>query len=139
MRRCGYHGLVAGAPDFQGHLKRVEELRTVRQQLGGLLSPIGDENLCSRVVLAANELIASGVVHTGGCTVAVWLSHWPRIRVEVADLSDELPLLHTDEGLLRLRILDQVTSRWGVEPRLWGKAVWFEIAIPPPVNGWHDN
>jgi hypothetical protein len=112
-------------------VERVEELRIVRHQLGVLVSSVGDDDFCFRVVLAADELIANGVVHaTGGCTIAVWLGREsrPRIRVEVADVSDEQPVMHLDGAFRGLRILDRVTSRWGVEPRLWGKAVWFEIA-----------
>jgi hypothetical protein len=111
-------------------VKRVEELRIVRHQLGGLVSSVGDEDFCLRVVLAADELMANGVVHaTGGCTIAVWLGResQPRIRVEVADLSEE-PVMHLDGAFRGLRIVDRVTSRWGVEPRMWGKAVWFETA-----------
>ena len=60
--------------------------------------------------------MANGVVHaTGGCTIAVWLGRHsrPRIRVEVADVSDEQPVMHLD-GACGLRILDRVTSRWGL-------------------------
>jgi hypothetical protein len=126
---------VTGAPDFQRGVESREELRAVRHQLGQLLAPIGNEDLSFRAALAADELLANFLAYTDeDCTIAAWLDHGPplKLRVEVRDAGDEQAVMPTSRGL---RVVDRVTSRWGVETRPGGKVVWFEIALPSPVDG----
>jgi hypothetical protein len=108
-----------------------EELRAVRHQLGQLLAPIGNEDLSFRAALAADELLANFLVYTDeNCTIAAWVDHVPppKLRVEVRDPGGEQVVMHTSRGA---RIVDRVTSRWGVETRPEGKVAWFEIDLPP--------
>ena len=54
------------------------------------------------------------------------------IRVEVEDFDAEtrlspLQTVATDERGRGLAIVDALANAWGVEPRLRGKAVWFDL------------
>ena len=70
---------MTGAPDYQRRVEHLEELGVVRQQLGRLLAPIGDDDLSFNAVIAADELLANCFVHTDdGCSIAAWLDHNPR-------------------------------------------------------------
>jgi hypothetical protein len=122
---------MTGAPDYQRRVERLEELGVVRHQLGRLLAPIGDDDLCFSAVIAADELLANCFVHTdGGGTIGAWLDHGhpPKLRVEVRDTSDDQPVMHATGASRGLRIVDRVTTHWGVDARPGGKVVWFEIA-----------
>ena len=121
------------APDYQRRVEHVEELGTVRRQLGRLLAPVGDEDLSVNAVLAADELLANCFVHTDdGCTITAWLHNGPppKLRVEVRDTSDDQPVMHATGDSRGLRIVDQVTTRWGADARHGGKVVWFEFSLP---------
>jgi hypothetical protein len=133
---------MTGAPDYQRRVEHLEELGVVRHQLGRLLAPIGDDDLSFNAVIAADELLANCFVHTDdGCSIAVWLDHNspPRLRVEVRDTSDDQPVMHTTGASRGLRIVDRVTTHWGVNARRQGKVVWFEIALSSSVDGRDDN
>jgi len=131
---------VAGTPDYQCRVEHVDEIGIVRRQLARLLAPLGDEDLSFRAVIALDELLANCLVHTdeGDCTITAWLDHGPppTLRVEVQDAGDEQTVMPTSRGL---RVVDRVTSRWGLETRPAARVVWFEIALPSPVEGWEDR
>ena len=59
--------------------------------------------------------------------------------VEVFDTDMRLPRIRsaaeTDEGGRGLYLVDQLATRWGSRPTKDGKAVWFEVAVDPPVDG----
>ena len=74
------------------------------------------------------------------------ISTVPSLRVEVEDLSPELPRAHSDHphGGRGLQIVGQL-ARWGVITRSQGKVVWAEVtsgsdpgdgdpATSPPVS-----
>ena len=126
---------MAGAPDYERRVEHVDDVGIVRRQLGRLLSPLRDENLSFRAVIAADELLANFLVYADeDCTIAAWLDHGPepRLRVEVRDAGKEQAVMPTSRGF---RVVDRVTSRWGVETRPEGRVVWFEIALPSPADG----
>ncbi|WP_410537681.1 SpoIIE family protein phosphatase [Streptomyces sp. KL2] len=106
-----------------------------RHQLRELLFDWAVEDQVEGAVLLLSELLTNALVHTEwDATLSAELEGEPgsrRLRVEVADSSDELPhLRHPGElasrgrGLLLLELLAQ---SWGVEPRGVGKSIWFEL------------
>ena len=59
-----------------------------------------------------------------------------RLRVEVADSSDEMPhrrhpgeMASSGRGLV---LIERLADAWGVEPRGQGKSTWFELRETPP-------
>ncbi|MGW0897003.1 ATP-binding protein, partial [Streptomyces goshikiensis] len=64
-----------------------------------------------------------------------------RLRVEVADASDELPhkrhpgeMASSGRGVL---LMEMLADDWGVDPRGEGKSIWFELyerAEPAPAG-----
>ncbi|GAA2467899.1 SpoIIE family protein phosphatase [Streptomyces macrosporus] len=106
-----------------------------RHQLRELLYDWAVEDQVEGAVLLLSELLTNALVHTDGdATVVAELTgeHGSRrLRVEVADRSDELPhrrnpgeLASRGRGLL---LMEMVAHAWGVEPRGEGKSIWFEI------------
>ncbi|MFE9696618.1 SpoIIE family protein phosphatase [Streptomyces sp. NPDC006270] len=89
--------------------------------------------------LVTGELLVNVLLHTeGGAVLTVEVLPEPvrRIRLSVQDRSSAWPHRRTPgetstsgRGLL---LLDAVATRWGIEPRGEGKAVWCEIGPTPP-------
>lgn len=89
--------------------------------------------------LVTGELLVNVLLHTeGGAVLTLEVLPEPvrRIRLSVQDRSSAWPRRRTPgetstsgRGLL---LLDAVASRWGIEPRGEGKAVWCEIGPSPP-------
>ena len=70
---------MAAAPDYQRRVEHVEELGTRSTAARPPAEPVGDEDLSSNAVLAADELLANCFVHTDdGCTIRPWLDHGPQ-------------------------------------------------------------
>ncbi|HZG03228.1 MAG TPA: SpoIIE family protein phosphatase [Streptomyces sp.] len=106
-----------------------------RHQLRELLYDWAVEDQVEGAVLLLSELLTNALVHTEGDAVVVAEltgEHGSRrLRLEVADRSDELPhrrhpgeLASRGRGLL---LLEMVAHRWGVDPRGEGKSIWFEL------------
>ncbi|MFF9572403.1 SpoIIE family protein phosphatase [Streptomyces sp. NPDC014685] len=92
--------------------------------------------------LVTDELLVNVLLHTeGGAVLTLEVLPEPvrRVRLSVQDRSSAWPRRRSPgetatsgRGLL---LLDAVATRWGVEPRGEGKAVWCEIGPPvPPVS-----
>ncbi|MFJ9688024.1 SpoIIE family protein phosphatase [Streptomyces bacillaris] len=89
--------------------------------------------------LVTGELLVNVLLHTeGGAVLSLEVLPEPvrRIRLSVQDRSSAWPRRRTPgetstsgRGLL---LLDAVATRWGIEPRGEGKAVWCEIGPAPP-------
>ncbi len=67
------------------------------------------------------------------------LERQSRLRVEVTDSSDALPMQRdyapsapTGRGLM---IVDALADRWGVDTDESGKTVWFELVADPSGDG----
>ena len=83
------------------------------------------------VELMISELVANGVEHAEtqvDVRIAVTAT---TIRIEVHDRDPELPVMRTPEANESsgrgMRIVDQTSTRWGVQARRTGKCVWFEM------------
>ncbi|MCP9986354.1 MULTISPECIES: ATP-binding protein [Streptomyces] len=86
-------------------------------------------------VLLVSELVANAVLHTGAREVGLrmYRLRGGRIRVEVRDPSRGLPCLMpargTDVGGRGLRVVDELSERWGVDLLPRGKSCWFELRV----------
>ncbi|MFG3138866.1 SpoIIE family protein phosphatase [Streptomyces sp. NPDC048211] len=98
--------------------------------------------------LVTGELLVNVLLHTeGGAVLTLEVLPEPvrRVRLSVQDRSSAWPRRRTPgetatsgRGLL---LLDAIATRWGIEPRGEGKAVWCEIgpAAPPTSDPVHRN
>ncbi|MEV6793685.1 SpoIIE family protein phosphatase [Streptomyces sp. NPDC051320] len=116
-----------------------ERVSTARRQLRELLHDWADPEQADSAALMVSEMMTNVLVHTDGDAVlTAEVSGEPgvrRLRVEVADASDELPhkrrpgeLASSGRGLMLMEVL---ADRWGVDPRGSGKSTWFELYEPP--------
>ncbi|MFI7005865.1 SpoIIE family protein phosphatase [Streptomyces sp. NPDC050145] len=118
-----------------------ERISAARQQLRELLHDWSDEDQVDSAVLMVSEMVTNVLVHTDGdallvAAVSGGTGGGPRrLRVEVADSSDDLPhkrrpgeLASSGRGLVLMELL---ASRWGVDPRGEGKCIWFELYESP--------
>jgi serine phosphatase RsbU (regulator of sigma subunit) len=86
--------------------------------------------------LLLTELVSNAVRHSDqSLTVQVTLRSG-RLRVQVADSSDRMPVMRRPEAAATegrgLRLVDTMSSAWGVELIERGKTVWFELTIDGP-------
>ncbi|MFZ3558571.1 MULTISPECIES: ATP-binding SpoIIE family protein phosphatase [unclassified Streptomyces] len=121
-----------------------ERIAAARQQLRELLHDWADPDQMDSAVLLVSEMVTNVLVHTDGdaLLVAEMTRHGAeprRLRVEVADASDDLPhkrrpgeLASSGRGLVLMELL---ADRWGVDPRGDGKSIWFELYEPSDAGG----
>ncbi|MFE4329522.1 SpoIIE family protein phosphatase [Streptomyces sp. NPDC056831] len=106
-----------------------------RQQLRELLHDWADPEQVDAAVLMISEMATNVLVHTDGDALLVAQATGEhgerRLRVEVADGSDELPhkrrpgeMASSGRGLL---LMEMLADAWGVDPRGAGKSIWFEL------------
>ncbi|MFI8963359.1 SpoIIE family protein phosphatase [Streptomyces sp. NPDC053493] len=120
-----------------------ERIAAAREQVRQLLHDWKDEDQVDSAVLMVSEMVTNVLVHTDGDALLVaevmCLENARRLRVEVADASDELPhkrhpgeMASSGRGLL---LMEMLAHAWGVDPRGEGKAIWFELHESPPAGG----
>lgn len=83
-----------------------------------------------RLDLVVSEAVTNAVVHGSGDVELTIRGTDAGIRVEVSDRSTRLPTMKghgSGNGGFGLRIIDQVTQRWGVRQWPNGKTVWFDM------------
>lgn len=119
-----------------------ERVAAARQQLRELLHDWLDEEQIDSAVLMVSEMATNVLVHTDGNALLVaevtCADSARRLRVEVADTSDELPhrrrpgeMASSGRGLL---LMEMLADRWGVDPRGEGKSIWFELYESPAAG-----
>ncbi|MFI6683073.1 SpoIIE family protein phosphatase [Streptomyces sp. NPDC050485] len=120
-----------------------ERIAGARKQLRELLHDWADEEQIDSAVLMISEMITNVLVHTDGDALLVAEARGPlgsrRLRVEVADASDELPhrrrpgeMASSGRGLVLMQML---ADAWGVDPRGDGKSIWFELSETRAADG----
>jgi anti-sigma regulatory factor (Ser/Thr protein kinase) len=107
-----------------------------RRWCGVVLHPFGDSDALATVSLLVSELVSNAVLHARTpCRLHLDVDE-QRIRVEVHDQDDRLPLAAygcdpsapSGRGLLIVRDL---SSASGADPNpAGGKRVWFEVPAP---------
>ncbi|MEU0137805.1 SpoIIE family protein phosphatase [Streptomyces sp. NPDC006296] len=112
-----------------------ERIAAARQQLRDLLHDWRDAEQVDSAELMVSEMATNVLVHTDGDALLVAeVSGEPgerRLRVEVADASDDLPhkrrpgeMASSGRGLV---LMEMLADAWGVDPRGEGKSIWFEL------------
>lgn len=119
------------------HQADPEGLADARAALREHLGAWGLGEVADDVEVAAGELLGNALVHTeGGAILTLEVLTGPprRVRLWVKDRSSDRPhrrapgeTATSGRGLL---LVDAVASRWGVEPRGEGKAVWCDFDVP---------
>ncbi|MET9573439.1 SpoIIE family protein phosphatase [Streptomyces virginiae] len=112
-----------------------ERIADARRQVRELLHDWADEEQVDSAVLMVSEMVTNVLTHTDGDALlvaeAVGELGERRLRVEVADSSDELPhkrhpgeMASSGRGVL---LTEMLADAWGVDPRGEGKSIWFEL------------
>lgn len=122
------------------HQADPQGLSDARAAVGQALRDWGMPEIADDAELLTGELLVNVLLHTeGGAVLTLEVLPEPvrRVRLSVQDRSSAWPRRRTPgeaatsgRGLL---LMDALASRWGVEPRGEGKAVWCEIG-PAPVG-----
>ncbi|MFF9344724.1 SpoIIE family protein phosphatase [Streptomyces sp. NPDC014773] len=125
-----------GAPRIHQYIHQADPqgLSDARAAVGQALRDWGMPELADDAELLTGELLVNVLLHTeGGAVLTLEVLPEPvrRVRLSVQDRSSAWPRRRTPgeaatsgRGLL---LMDALASRWGVEPRGEGKAVWCEI------------
>ncbi|MEW2066580.1 SpoIIE family protein phosphatase [Streptomyces sp. NPDC007346] len=112
-----------------------ERISVGRQLVRELLHDWKDPEQVDSAVLMVSEMATNVLVHTDGDALMVAEVSGERgerrLRVEVADASDELPhkrrpgeMASSGRGLV---LMEMLADAWGVDPRGEGKSIWFEL------------
>ncbi|MGW8889839.1 ATP-binding SpoIIE family protein phosphatase [Streptomyces sp. NPDC055749] len=112
-----------------------ERIAAARQQVRELLHDWADPEQVDSAVLMISEMATNVLVHTDGDALMVaeviGERGERRLRVQVADGSDELPhkrrpgeMASSGRGLV---LMEMLADAWGVDPRGEGKSIWFEL------------
>ncbi|MEV7427048.1 SpoIIE family protein phosphatase [Streptomyces sp. NPDC091212] len=112
-----------------------ERIAGARRQLRQLLHDWTDAEQIDSAELMVSEMLTNVLVHTDNDALLVAEARGEpgerRLRVEVADTSDQLPhrrrpgeLASSGRGLL---LMEMLADAWGVDPRGEGKSIWFEL------------
>ncbi|MEU8696458.1 SpoIIE family protein phosphatase [Streptomyces sp. NPDC048680] len=112
-----------------------ERISAARQQVREMLHDWADPEQVDSAVLMISEMATNVLVHTDGDALLVAQASGEhgerRLRVEVADRSDELPhkrrpgeMASSGRGLV---LMEMLADAWGVDPRGEGKSIWFEL------------
>ncbi|MEI7033903.1 SpoIIE family protein phosphatase [Streptomyces pratensis] len=115
-----------------------EQVSVARQLVRELLHDWNDPEQVDSAVLMVSEMATNVLVHTDGDALMMAEVSGERgerrLRIEVADASDELPhkrrpgeMASSGRGLVLMEMLADV---WGVDPRGGGKSIWFELCEP---------
>ncbi|MFG3000554.1 SpoIIE family protein phosphatase [Streptomyces sp. NPDC048340] len=112
-----------------------ERIAGARRQIRELLHDWADAEQVDSAVLMVSEMVTNVLMHTDGDALlvaeAVGELGGRRLRIEVADTSDELPhkrhpgeMASSGRGVL---LMEMLADAWGVDPRGEGKSIWFEL------------
>ncbi|MGW2181016.1 ATP-binding SpoIIE family protein phosphatase [Streptomyces sp. NPDC001732] len=124
-----------------------ERIAAARQQLRELLHDWADPEQVDAAVLMFSEMATNVLVHTDGDALVVAQATGKhgerRLRVEVADGSDELPhkrrpgeMASSGRGLV---LMEMLADAWGVDPQGAGKSIWFELYESEPDSAPEDE
>ncbi|MER5483872.1 ATP-binding protein [Streptomyces sp. NPDC002812] len=114
------------------HMRRILRMFLAQWEL---------DALADAAELALTELVANVVRHVPGRGCVVLILRQPDgLRVEVSDGCPAPPRVAPDSGELSeggrgLLLVEAVTDRWGTDPDLTGKTVWFECDARRPGAG----
>ncbi|MGO4748019.1 ATP-binding protein, partial [Streptomyces sp. 2MCAF27] len=124
-----------------------ERIAEARQQLRDMLHDWTDHDQVESAVLMLSEMVTNVLVHTDGDALLVAEVSGRvgarRLRLDVADGSDELPhrrrpgeLASSGRGLI---LMEMLADAWGVDPRGDGKCIWYELYEAGPGEAGPDG
>ena len=109
---------------------------TARQFVEDTLGAWGCDDFLDAARLLVSELVTNAVLHARTDFELVLRVLRSGVRVEVRDGSAAAPVVrhYEDEAMTGrgLALVEQMATRWGVQPNGKGKTVWFEIGAPAP-------
>lgn len=118
-------------------------MAAARRFVGSCLVGWGHDLQMDVAVLLTSEVVTNAVLHggphTAGAEVVVEVDVSPvRVRVVVSDEGLGRPTLGrpvaNDLSGRGLRLVDSMSSSWGMTPNATGKSVWFEVdALVTPL------
>lgn len=91
------------------------------------------ERLADDLKVVVSELASNAARHARGTVVRIAVTRTARyrVRVSITDKSQAMPQLQVGDPLAEsgrgLRLVDALSSNWGVIPLPWGKQVWAEV------------
>jgi len=104
-----------------------------REVVRGVLAGVPPQ-VVEKAQVMVSELVTNAIVHGSGEASIVVEVDEESLHVEVLDCEPTLDLAPLRVGASSQRgrglaIVDALASSWGVEPRLAGKAVWFNLDL----------
>ena len=116
----------------------LQSTTAARHFVTGVLDGAGASSRRDDAELLTSELVANAVLHARTAfRVAVDVDD-RRLRVEVHDASSGTPVRRRPDaratGGRGVLIVDAVADRWGVDPDVDGKVVWFELDASPTAE-----
>jgi len=104
--------------------------RAARRFVRGALAA-EDDAVITDVELLVSELVTNAIVHASSAPRLEVTVSPASVHIAVHDRDPSMPSIREPGGAKPggrgLRLVDQLASRWGAEPRDDGKVVWFEI------------
>ncbi|MCN9241883.1 ATP-binding protein [Streptomyces sp. RY43-2] len=126
---------ATGAPAYTGVIQRDEQAAEDARAMVALALAVWHlEQLAEDATLVVSELMSNAVRHGRGAVVRVTVTRTTssRVRIAVTDRSRTLPQLQESdllaEGGRGLRLVNALSSDWGVIRYGWGKRVWSEVS-----------
>lgn len=109
--------------DFEPEPQSAQAVRRfVEGALPGI-SPLDDD-----IVLAASEFAANVIRHARTRFTVSLITDDDRVRLEVSDGSSIIPAVEDlSESFRGLRMIEEISTRWGVEATRDGKTMWAEF------------
>ncbi|MFJ1704187.1 ATP-binding protein [Kitasatospora sp. NPDC088346] len=142
LQRAAFQQLRGHSPDEEARLpSRPQSAGVARRVVLAVLADWGLHQHLAAGELLTGELVANAVRHAGGRTIGLRMARRPGcVRVEVRDSSRALPCLILSTEPLHesghgLRVVSEVSDRWGADLLPRGKAVWFELKVRERVAG----
>ena len=143
----GYELLVEMDADFSHDPKYLPEMLArakdadlvigSRNVAGGGTSGWGLGRLGETAELLTSELVTNALLYTEG-PISVRLLRDRTLLCEVYDGSETVPRLRLaaedDDGGRGLRLVKELSNRWGTRRTTTGKTVWFELRLEPQAD-----
>ncbi|EFL32646.1 regulatory protein [Streptomyces viridochromogenes DSM 40736] len=130
---------ATGDPAYVGVLQRDEQTaEDARQMVAIVLAVWHLEHLKDDAKILVSELASNATRHATGSIVRLTVTRTARnrVRVAVTDKSRTMPQVLEGDLLAEsgrgLRLVDALSSNWGVIPLPWGKSVWEEVTASWP-------
>jgi anti-sigma regulatory factor (Ser/Thr protein kinase) len=111
--------------------------RDARRAITNLLAG-RDRAAAEQAVLLTSELVTNAVMYGVTPIVVDAILDGDIVHISVSDRADQLPVRSVSagpQGGFGLQIVEDIADAWGVDPHEQGKAVWFELTVPPATDG----